>query len=88
MAVDSLDILIGNENYLGKGLSVQTINAFMEYIKVEIDPSVDRFVIDPEIINNKAIHIYQKAGFQIVKEFIADEGKFEGKAHYLMVKRL
>lgn len=34
-------------------------------------PNVKKVLIDPEATNHKAIHVYQKAGFRIIGEFIA-----------------
>lgn len=34
-------------------------------------PNVKKVLIDPETANKRAIHVYQKAGFKIIGEFIA-----------------
>lgn len=34
-------------------------------------PNVKKVLIDPEATNARAIHVYQKAGFKIIGEFIA-----------------
>ena len=33
--------------------------------------NVKKVLIDPEATNKRAIHVYQKAGFKIIGEFIA-----------------
>lgn len=76
----TLDIMIGNENFLGKGLAAKTITSFFDYLGTDISA----VLIDPEITNKKAIHVYQKAGFSIVSKFIPLEGEFQGKEHLLM----
>lgn len=63
----TLDLFICDLNYLGKGLSVQMIQEFL----LSQFPNKKKVIIDPEATNTRAIHVYQKAGFQIVGEFIA-----------------
>jgi 8-oxo-dGTP pyrophosphatase MutT (NUDIX family) len=64
----TLDLFICNLNYLGKGLSVGMIQGFL----VTHFPHVKRVLIDPEATNTRAIHVYQKVGFKIIGEFIAN----------------
>lgn len=73
----TLDYLIGNKKYLGKGLSYLTINEFKNFL----DDQVSALLIDPESNNTKAIHVYEKAGFNKVSTFVPDEGDFSGKSH-------
>ncbi len=63
----TLDLLIGNENFLGRGLSCPMIQEFL----LDKFPSVDEVFIDPEVENSKAIHVYEKAGFKKLEQFIA-----------------
>ena len=35
-------------------------------------PHVKRVLIDPEATNTRATHVYEKVGFKIIREFIAD----------------
>lgn len=83
----SLDFGIGNNKYVGKGLAASTLVYFMNFIIKEIDPEVDTFLIDPDLNNPRAIHVYQKAGFEIVAEFTQQGGYFEGEKGVLMVKK-
>lgn len=76
----TLDVMIGNEKFLGKGLAAKTITSFFDYLGTD----VSAVLIDPEINNKKAIHVYQKAGFSIVSKFVPIEGEFRDKEHYLM----
>ncbi|MGB0934774.1 MAG: GNAT family N-acetyltransferase [Alphaproteobacteria bacterium] len=73
----TLDLLIGEENYLGKGLSVPMIQQFI----TQHLSDADVVFIDPEATNTKAIHVYQKAGFVKVDEFIAS---WHPVPHWLM----
>jgi RimJ/RimL family protein N-acetyltransferase len=63
----ALDLFICNRNYLGKGLSVPLIHQFL----LTHFNHISKVTIDPEKTNTKAVHVYQKAGFHIVEEFIA-----------------
>ncbi|MFZ4773294.1 MAG: GNAT family N-acetyltransferase [Chlamydiia bacterium] len=62
----TLDVLIGDVNYLGKGLAPRLIQEFL----ADQFPEVGEVLIDPEATNARAIHVYKKAGFQILGEFI------------------
>lgn len=63
----ALDLFICDLNYLGKGLSVQMIREFL----ISQFSDKKRVLIDPEATNTRAIHVYKKAGFRIIGEFIA-----------------
>ncbi len=80
----TIDFMIGEEAFLGKGLSYETLIKFGE----AQDPSVTALVIDPAADNSKAIHVYEKAGFLIVDTFAPKSGEFKGKPHLFMKKKL
>ena len=61
----TLDLLIGEENYLGKGLGQRMIREFL----LEKCSQVSTVLIDPEIKNTRAIHVYEKVGFKKVEQF-------------------
>lgn len=63
----TLDVFICDLNYLGKGVAAPMIREFL----TSQFPHVKRVLIDPEATNKRAIHVYQKVGFKIMKEFIA-----------------
>ncbi len=63
----TLDLFICDLNYLGKGLSVQMIQEFL----ISQFPNKKEVLIDPEATNARAIHVYEKVGFQTIGEFIA-----------------
>lgn len=73
----TLDMLIGDPNYLGKGYAVQVIHQFL----ISQFPAASEVLIDPEATNLKAIHVYQKAGFKIIGEFIPSHSPHP---HYMM----
>lgn len=77
----TLDMLIGEESFLGKGLSAPVIQ---EFIRSQF-PHVDEVLIDPEAANERAVHVYQKAGFEIQGEFVP---AYNPKPHLMMKMKL
>jgi ribosomal protein S18 acetylase RimI-like enzyme len=73
----TLDMLIGDTSYLGKGLSHLLIREFL----TSQFPHAAEVLIDPEATNSHAIHIYQKVGFRILGEFIPLHSP---NPHYMM----
>jgi RimJ/RimL family protein N-acetyltransferase len=73
----TLDMLIGDPSYLGKGYAVQVIHQFL----LSQFSNVNEVLIDPEATNAKAIHVYQKAGFNKLDEFIPSHSPHP---HYMM----
>lgn len=73
----TLDMLIGDMLYLGKGLSHVLIREFL----LTKFPQVTEVLIDPEATNSHAIHVYKKAGFVILDEFIPSHSP---NLHYMM----
>lgn len=73
----TLDLLIGETTYLGKGLAHVLIQEFI----LNQFPDATEVLIDPEASNTKAIHVYKKAGFTILKEFIPSHSP---NLHYMM----
>ncbi|HAU0263709.1 TPA: acetyltransferase [Legionella pneumophila] len=63
----TLDLFICRLDYIGKGLSVKMIHEFI--LSQFSDAKI--VLIDPEIANERAVHVYKKAGFEIIGEFIA-----------------
>jgi len=83
-----IDFMIGNINYLGKGLASETLVKFVKYFRKHTDFKADTFLIDPANDNPQAKHVYLKAGFQHIGDFIMKgncSGK--GKTHHLLVKK-
>ena len=77
----TLDIFICDRQYLGKGLATQVIKEFL----MSQFSDISEVFIDPEQKNEKAVHVYQKTGFQIVGDFIAS---WHPVPHYIMKLRL
>jgi len=73
----TLDILIGEEQFLGKGLADTLIKKFI----LEKYANADFFIIDPEISNTRAIRVYEKVGFREVCRFTPD---YNPKPHVMM----
>lgn len=73
----TLDVLIGNPQYLGKGLGHRMIQEFL----LSKFSTVHEVLIDPEVMNRRAIHVYEKAGFSIVDEFVPPHSTLP---HYMM----
>ena len=80
----SLDMLIGDEELLGKGFSHEVIKKFIR----EHFQHAAAFLIDPELRNLRAIHVYEKAGFAIVDEFKGEYGQYAGVPHVMMKLKL
>jgi aminoglycoside 6'-N-acetyltransferase len=60
----ALDIFIGEEEFLGKGLGSLIMKQFLnEYV----DPHYKACFVDPDTANIKAIRTYEKAGFKKIK---------------------
>jgi RimJ/RimL family protein N-acetyltransferase len=64
----TLDLLIGEEEFLGKGLAVEMIQQFI----LDKFPNTNYFLIDPSASNSKAIHVYEKVGFKKIADFIPE----------------
>jgi pimeloyl-ACP methyl ester carboxylesterase len=73
----TLDLFIGNSQYLGKGIAHQMIQEFL----LSQCTQVQEVLIDPQVTNRRAVHVYEKAGFSIVEEFIPSHSTLP---HYLM----
>lgn len=80
----TIDFTIGEESFLGQGLSYETLKRFAE----TQDSSISAFLIDPEVKNERAIHVYEKAGFVRVSTFIRGKGFFKGSPHYLLKMKI
>ena len=73
----TLDMLIGDSSYLGKGLSHILIQEFL----LSQFPQAAEVLIDPEATNARAVHVYKKAGFKVLGEFIPSHSP---NLHYMM----
>lgn len=73
----TLDLLIGDLKYLGKGFAVKMIHQFL-YTQF---PDVEEVLIDPEATNTRALHVYEKVGFKKLDEFIPSHSP---NLHYML----
>ncbi|QMS84737.1 GNAT family N-acetyltransferase [Candidatus Xianfuyuplasma coldseepsis] len=79
-----IDLFVGEIDQIGFGYGQKLLLQFLhEYIFS--DPSVKYACIDPEVRNERAIHVYSKVGFQIVNTAI---DKVSGlKTCYMVLSR-
>ena len=83
-----LDYMIGNPKFFGKGYGSQTLSDFIDYFREFFDPKADTFIIDPASDNPKAKHVYMKAGFKHVCDFMMEgDVSGAGKLHHLLIKK-
>ena len=87
-ATYSIDYMIGNPSFVGKGYGALTLSSFIEFYREKIEVTADTFLIDPTTDNPRAKHVYEKAGFKCVGNFIMKEAGASGvnKEHHLLVK--
>ncbi|HAT7072932.1 TPA: GNAT family N-acetyltransferase [Legionella pneumophila] len=84
-----IDYMIGDKNYFGKGYGARTLVEFIDFFIKEVDPKADTFLIDPASDNPRAKHVYIKAGFEYVADFLmSGDVSGAGKLHHLLIKRL
>lgn len=83
-----IDYMIGDPHYYGKGYGAITLSGFVDFFRTEIDPKADTFLIDPALDNPRAKHVYLKAGFQYIGDFMM-EGNVSGvgQPHCLLIKK-
>lgn len=82
----TIDFMIGDENFIGKKLSHIALNKFAHYMNEKL--GANAVIIDPAATNPRAVHVYQKAGFEIVGTFYSNKPYFSGIKHYLMKMKL
>lgn len=61
-----IHLLIGPEEFLGKGFTYPLLLTML-YKKFQINET-NRIVAEPDVRNEKMIHVFEKCGFQPVKE--------------------
>lgn len=84
-----IDYMIGDKNYFGKGYGAKTLVKFLDFFRKEFDESADTFIIDPASDNPRAKHVYMKAGFEYIADFVMS-GDCSGsvKLHHLLIKKI
>ncbi|WP_181349693.1 GNAT family N-acetyltransferase [Thalassobacillus sp. CUG 92003] len=58
-------LLIGDQRYLGKGLALPLLRAMVAFQFTH--PDTNRVIAEPDIRNEKMIHVFEKCGFTPVK---------------------
>ena len=61
-----LDLALGEERLLGRGLGPRAIRAFLDEV-VFRDPAIVACVTDPETRNTRSLRAFAKAGFHVVR---------------------
>lgn len=83
-----IDYMVGNKDFLGKGYGAKTLSEFLDFFRRDFDSKADTFIIDPASDNPRAKHVYMKAGFEHIADFIMEgDCSGAGKPHHLLVKR-
>jgi RimJ/RimL family protein N-acetyltransferase len=67
-----LDLFIGDEARTGQGLGTEMIRRFVEEI-VFARPETMACTADPDVRNTASLRAFEKAGFQVVREFVDPE---------------
>ena len=84
----SIDYMIGNTKYFGKGYGAQTLMEFVDFFRAKVDSKADAFLIDPAKDNPRAKRVYEKAGFEYIADFLMQgEMSGSGKQHHLLIKK-
>ena len=84
----NLEFMIGNPSFLGKGYGARTLSEFIDYFRKSIDPKAETFLIDPASDNPRAKHVYMKAGFEHICDFMMKGNvSSTGLLHHLLVKK-
>ena len=85
----SIEFMIGKTEYFGKGLGARTLEEFTKFFQDQVDVKADTFFIDPDVANPRAKHVYGKAGFVHVGDFVmGGKGVFRGHEMNFLVKKL
>lgn len=83
-----IDYMIGDKDYFGKGYGAKTLSEFLDFFRREFDGSADTFIIDPASDNPRAKHVYMKAGFELIADFVmGGDCSGAGKSHHLLIRR-
>lgn len=61
-----MDIIIGETEYIGRGLGTMLVKNFVE--KIFKDTKAPKIIIDPDPTNMAAIRCYERVGFKRVRE--------------------
>lgn len=85
----SMDYMIGDKAYFGKGYGARTLIEFVDFFTKKVDLKADTFLIDPACDNPRAKHVYMNAGFEYIGDFImSGDVSGAGKLHHLLIKHV
>jgi aminoglycoside 6'-N-acetyltransferase len=73
----AIDLFIGEPEYWGRGHGTQFTRLLLSYLFEELN--ADWIILDPHVDNTRAIHVYEKCGFQKIKllpQHELHEGKY------------
>lgn len=71
-----LDQFIGEAAYWNRGIGTQLIKNMIQHL-VEHEHA-DKIVMDPQVRNSRALHVYEKCGFKKIK-LLANHERHEGE---------
>lgn len=79
-----IDMYIGNPDFVNKGIGTSML---VEFIKLYVfhQESIEFACIDPEIANERAIHVYEKVGFEAINARFDNHSKL--LTCYMILKR-
>jgi aminoglycoside 6'-N-acetyltransferase len=66
-----MDLLLGEAADTGRGWGPQAIRAFVQFWR-QRHPGLRRMLADPDMRNRPAVRAYQRAGFSVLDEHLAD----------------
>lgn len=66
-----MDLFIGETRLWGCGIGTQLVSALSEALFQQM--GADRILIDPQVNNPRAVHVYQKCGFRIKRRLVRHE---------------
>ncbi|TDL35454.1 N-acetyltransferase [Jeotgalibacillus sp. S-D1] len=61
-----IHLLIGEEEFIGKGFSMPLLRAMVRY-QFELSDKTVKVIAEPDIRNEKMIHVFKKCGFESIK---------------------
>jgi aminoglycoside 6'-N-acetyltransferase len=78
--VAGVDLFIGEESMIGRGLGTEMISGFVQEIVFARRETV-AVTADPDVRNTASVRAFEKAGFRAVREFIDPD---DGELHVLV----
>ncbi len=79
-----IDFFIGEENYMGRGIGKDIVNAFLDQVLWQ---EFDYCVVDPDEKNTRSINCFKSCGFKIHKEIESENALKEKVKLKLLIKK-